>query len=73
MPIEKLGVHPDSSVDPKSVTLNSKMQQVICCSECGETNFTLRRVRDAEGRKMKPAKYICVECARRNDESVCKV
>jgi len=45
------------------------MQRVICCSECGETQFTLRRVRgeDEDGKvvKIKPAKYICTECYKR--------
>ena len=61
MPVDKLEKPRDTDVDPDSVTLNMFMQRVICCGECGETQFTLRRVKK-EGRKTKPAKFICVEC-----------
>uniref|UniRef100_A0A6M3LBJ3 Uncharacterized protein n=1 Tax=viral metagenome TaxID=1070528 RepID=A0A6M3LBJ3_9ZZZZ len=62
MPIEKLGELRKSDVYPSSITLNLKMQRQICCSECGETQFSLRRVRDENDRKVRPAKYICGEC-----------
>ena len=42
--------------------LSRFMNRVIRCCECGETKFTLHRVRDKDGNKVKPAKYICVEC-----------
>ncbi len=71
MPIEKFEVH-QSDVDSRSLTLNMRMQHQICCSVCGESGFTLRRVRDSEGKKIKPARYICVEC-QKNDKSICKV
>lgn len=68
MPIEKFR-EIKSSVDPSSLTLNINLQNQICCSECGETRFTLRRVKDSEGRKIKPAKYVCSECYK-NDKSL---
>lgn len=42
--------------------LRRAMQRVVCCCECGESKFTLRRVKDEKGEKTKPAKYICVQC-----------
>jgi len=68
MPIDKLGKPKLTDVDPSSITFNLNMQRQICCSECGETQFTLYRVRDTEGRKVKPAKYICPECLNRSKE-----
>lgn len=63
MPIEKLGAEVrKTDVDPSSLTMNLRMQKQICCSECGETQFGLRRVKDAKGKKVRPAKYICEEC-----------
>ncbi len=63
MPIERLGSEVrNSDIDPSSLTLNIRMQKQICCSECGETQFTLRRVRDKDNKKVVPAKYICGEC-----------
>jgi formylmethanofuran dehydrogenase subunit E len=63
MPIEKLGAEVrDSDIDPSSITMNRKMQRQLCCSRCGETQFGLRRVRDKNGKKIRPAKYICMEC-----------
>lgn len=38
------------------------VQKVIRCSKCGESKFTLTRVKDSNGNKIKPAKYICVKC-----------
>jgi len=68
MPVEKLEVR-KTDVDPSSLTLNLFMQRVICCSECGETQFTLHRIRekDKNGKlvKVKPAKYICTECLKK--------
>ena len=62
MPVIKLGELRESDTDPSSITLNIRMQKVLCCSACGETQFGLRRVRDESNRKIKPAKYICGEC-----------
>lgn len=59
-------------IDSRSITLNTNMQHQICCSECGETSFTLRRVKDSEGKKVKPARYVCVECYK-NEKSIRKV
>lgn len=42
--------------------LSRSMSRVVSCSECGESQFTLYRVRGEDGKKVKPAKYICVEC-----------
>ena len=69
MPVDKLEKPRKTDVDPSSLTLNMFMQKVLCCSECGETQFTLRRVRekDENGKmvKVKPSKYICTECYKR--------
>lgn len=69
MPIDKLEKPRLTDVDPSSITLNINMQRQLCCSECGETQFTLRRVRepDENGKlvKVRPAKYVCVECYKR--------
>ena len=62
MPIDKLEKPRITDVDPSSITLNMFMQRIICCSECGETQFTLRRVRSEDGKKTRPARFICVEC-----------
>ena len=63
MPIEKLGNKVwKTDTDPSSITLNIRMQKTLCCSECGETSFTLLRVKGADGKKFKPARYICKEC-----------
>jgi len=67
MPVDKLG-KVVSDVDPTSLTMNVRLQRVICCSKCGETQFTLRRVKDEQGNKVKPSKFICVECYK--DESI---
>ena len=64
MPIDKLEKPRSTDVNLSSITLNIAMQRTICCSECGESQFTLRRVRDEEGKKVKPSKYICTECYR---------
>jgi formylmethanofuran dehydrogenase subunit E len=66
MPIEKLEVVRKTDTDPSSTTLNILMQKQLCCSECGETQFTLRRVRDENNRKVRPARYVCMECYKRN-------
>ena len=69
MPIDKLEKPRLTDVDPSSLTLNMYMQKVMCCSRCGETQFTLRRmcIEDENGKmaKIKPAKYVCVECYKR--------
>ena len=65
MPIDKLEKPKLTDVDPSSITFNLNMQRQICCSECGETQFTLFRVRDESGKKVRPAKYICKECRKR--------
>jgi len=62
MPIDKLEKPRITDVDPSSITLNMFMQRTVCCSECSETQFTLRRVKDKYGKKVKPAKFICTEC-----------
>lgn len=65
MPIDKLEKPRKTDVDPSSVTMDSYLRRVLCCYECGETQFTLRRVRDEKGKKSRPPKFICVECYRR--------
>jgi len=62
MPIDKLEKPRVTDITPSSITMNMFMQRVVCCSECGETQFTLRRVKDERGKKIRPAKFICVEC-----------
>jgi len=62
MPIDKLEKPRITDIDSSSITLNMFMQRTICCSECGETQFTLCRVKGEDGKKVKPAKFICVEC-----------
>lgn len=62
MPVDKLDKPRNTDVDPSSITLNIHMQKVICCGECGETRFTLRRVRGEDDKKIRPARFICVEC-----------
>ena len=62
MPVDKLEKPRKTDVDPSSITLNMFMQRAICCSECGETQFTLRRVKSEGGEKIRPAMFICVEC-----------
>jgi len=59
MPIDKLENPKLTNVDSNSI---AHMQRQICCFRCGETLTTLRRVRDETGKKIKPAKYICMEC-----------
>lgn len=34
-------------------------ESLIRCHRCGDTHATLRRVRDDEGKKVKPALYQC--------------
>ncbi len=65
MPIEKMEEIRNTDVDPSSVTLNTQMQKVLCCAECGEVQFTLRRAKDANGNKIKPARFVCQECYKR--------
>jgi len=65
MPIDKLEIPRLTDVNPSSLTLDMFMRRVICCSECGETQFTLRRVRGEDGKKIKPSQFICVECYKR--------
>lgn len=62
MPVDKLEKPRVTDVDPSSRTLNIVMQRVICCSECGKTQLTLCRVKDKNGKKVKPPKFVCVEC-----------
>lgn len=62
MPVDKLEERRPTDTDPSSITYNSKMQRVICCSECSEGSFTMRRVKDADGNRVRPAKYICQPC-----------
>lgn len=62
MPVDKLEKLRSTDIDSSSITTNSSMQHVICCSECGETQFTLRGVKDKNGKRTKPAKFICINC-----------
>jgi len=64
MPIDKQEPR-KSDVDPGSLKQSVQLQNLICCSECSDTN-SLRRVRDSEGRKIKPAQYICEDCYQRD-------
>ncbi len=70
MPVEKKLDRP-TDTDPSSITYN-RMQRVICCSECSEGSFTMYRVKDTDGNKVKPAKYICQPCwlRKRNLETI---
>jgi len=36
------------------------------CSNCGEAEFQLVRVRDQAGKKIKPAQYVCSMCLTKN-------
>lgn len=36
-------------------------KRVRCCI-CGEASFQLVRLRDGEGKKIKPARYVCKYC-----------
>jgi len=65
MPIDKIEeqVKP-TDVDPTSKMLDIHFNKRICCSICGSSIHQLKRVRDADGNKIRPAKYICVECAK---------
>jgi len=71
MPVDKLEKPRDTDVDPSSLTLNFFMKRMICCSSCGESQFTLRRVREKDENgemvKVRPAKYICSECYKREN------
>lgn len=62
MPIDKLEKLRSTDVDSSSVSLSTSLQRVLCCCECGETKFTLRRVVDDDGKRITPAKLICVVC-----------
>lgn len=62
MPIDKLEKLRITDTDRSSVTLDLNFKKIVCCSECGETQFTLRRVTDEKGKKVRPAKFICVMC-----------
>lgn len=64
MPVDKLEKPRLTDVDLSSITMNAAMQRVLCCCECGETQFTLRRVKDENGKKVRPSKFICVYCWR---------
>lgn len=65
MPIDRLEKPRKTDVDPSSVKVDLYGKRMLCCHNCGETTFTLRRIRDAEGNKIKPPKFICVECYKR--------
>lgn len=36
--------------------------KIIACSKCRETKNTLYRVKGENGKKVKPAQYICAKC-----------
>jgi len=38
------------------------LRKVIGCSKCGENKYTLYRVKDEKGEKVKPPKYVCGKC-----------
>jgi hypothetical protein len=42
--------------------LEKALSKVVKCSSCGESKFTLMRLRDGKGKKVKPAQYVCVKC-----------
>ncbi len=62
MPIEKIGGKYRIYTDLRSSTFDRSFRNKICCYICKETVFTLRRVRDASGSKIKPSLYICSPC-----------
>ena len=63
MPIDKQEQR-KSDIDPGSLKQSMTLKNMLCCSECNDIN-QLRRVRDDDGRKIKPAQYICEDCYRR--------
>lgn len=62
MPIEKIGDRYRISTDMRSSTMDSSFRSKVCCYLCKETVFTLRRVRDESGSKIRPALYVCSPC-----------
>jgi len=42
--------------------LDKELGKVVRCSSCGESKFTLIRLRDGKGKKIKPAQYVCLKC-----------
>ena len=63
MPIDKLEKPRLTDVDPTSITLDLNLNRKLSCYKCGHSDRTLKRVRDDEGNKVRPAKYICTRCA----------
>ena len=63
MPIDKIEKTRPSDVDPASKAQDIHFNKVICCSLCGSYTRQLKRVRDAGGKRVRPARYICTECA----------
>lgn len=58
MSIDKLEKPRLSDTDPSSIDF----RRMICCYKCGESQFTLKRVKSDDGTKIRPAKYVCVNC-----------
>ena len=44
------------------MSLDKVFEKIVKCCECGRSRNTLLRVKDEKGEKIKPAKYICVNC-----------
>jgi hypothetical protein len=64
MPIDKIT---ETDVDSSSITTNRFNQRVLCCYKCGEFQFTLRGVKDTDGKRVKPLKFICQECFKKDE------
>ena len=64
MPIEKLSNKSKIHTDLRSSTM-VRLSNKICCYICKETVFTLIRVRNASGSKVKPSLYICSPCSKK--------
>ncbi len=65
MPIEKLSGRYRISTDLRSSTIDRSFRNKICCYLCKETVFTLIRVRNESGLKVKPSLYICSPCSKK--------
>ncbi len=62
MPIERLNGRYRIYTDLRSSTMDHSLSNKVCCYICKETVFTLIRVRDESGLKIKPSLYICSPC-----------
>lgn len=49
------------------------MLRYVSCSSCGEMQLQLIRVRDEQGKKTKPAKYVCEVCNAKDSKIMGKV